>query len=235
MDKMQGKKLVEQLPDKTIMVLGHLGLSLTDARQLHTELGEVLKSCNVANKNRVQSVEDSLFGSADSGGVFTVYINDDNDFETMRAAFKTTHAIVSVIDALMQFHSDQEALNIIIAKQVMEGRAKSYMFYPDQFAQQIAKRTMEYLKIKCIYHQTREIMGVFCRKSDLEISVTFRGQLLNELQQHGKANVDTKDIPESYLAYPATLVAFLRKRFPDQEVDLQKSSKIFKFSIKKTS
>jgi hypothetical protein len=177
------------------------------------------------------NVAKQMFDSAENGSVFTVHIMDENDLYEIKTALKVeSRSIVPVIGALMDFHKSNESLNILISDRVMGDSA--YMRYTNQFAQQVSKTTQEFLKVRCIHNSERGIMGVFCRKTEFDVSVTFKGQLIAALRANGEATFNCVDIPGTYLDYPSMLLYTLRKKMPDHEIALKRTKQSFKFTAK---
>lgn len=210
-------------------------LTVEEARRLVILLQEELKSCNVANRPTLFDNQANLFASSDDGSVFTSTINDEEEYNAARAAFSLdSGSMLSVIGAVMNYHADQESLNILVHEDVMRKHAKSYLTFTGQFASLIAKQTHDFLKIRVVYSRERKQCGIFCRKSDFDLSVTFRGQLMSLLTKSGASEIriPKEQIPETYRLYPSTLTAFVRKRMPDHEVNLEKTKTEFVITIK---
>lgn len=216
-----------------LIVLNTQEFTLPEARRLVNELRDAIKNCNGAIPKFEN--ESSLFASADDGSVFTAYLNDEEEFNAARAAFNIERAgsILPVIGAIMHFHADQESLNIIVADSVMEAHAKSYLTFTGQFATLLSKVSEEFLRVRVLYDKERKQCGIFCRKSDFDLSVTFRGQLIAALKREGRVSVKLENVPETYILYPSTLIHFLRKRLPDCEVSAKKTRTTFEIVAEK--
>lgn len=174
------------------------------------------------------NVAKQMFASAEDGSVFTVRIEDENGLQEIKDALNVqSRSIVPVIGALMEFHRNNESLNIIISDTVMGHSA--YARYTNQFAQQVSKTTQEFLKVRCFHDPKDKVMGVFCRKTETDISVTFKGQLVAALQSTGEATFKITDIPGTYVDYPSMLLYTIRKKFPENEITLKKMKNSFKF------
>lgn len=228
------KTIATLQPDGNINILG-IVITPIEARRLileiRTALKEGLKSkgfASIAHTN----VSKQMFDSADDGSVFTVRIMDESSLMEIKQALGVeTHGIVPVIAALMEFHKQNESLNIMIGESAM-GDTK-YHHYTGQFAHQLAQYTQEFLKIRAIYDTGTKVMGVFCRKTEFDISTTFKGQLVAGLRKNGEISFDKKDIPDTYLDYPSMLLYTIRKKLPEYAVQLTKQKKRFKFTAKK--
>lgn len=221
---------------KPIKLIDGINITVDEARVIILKLKAQIKdhawSATAAHSVAHVNVAKQMFDSANDGSVFTVHITDENElFEIKRALSVDSRSIVPVIGALMEFHKDNESLNILISDAVMGDSA--YKRYTGQFAQQVAKTTQEFLKVRCIYDTFLATMGIFCRKTEFDISVTFKGQLVATLQSKGEATFNRIDIPETYLDYPSMLLYSIRKKLPGYSITLKKTKTSYKFSAEK--
>jgi hypothetical protein len=229
-------KIATLQQDGNIALLGG-GVVVTpgEARRLIIELRDALKEstkskgfATVAHTN----IAKQMFASADDGSVLTVRIPDESALAEIKKALQVeSHGLVPVLAALMEFHKANESLNILIGSLAMNGT--KYHNYTGQFAQQLAQHTQEFLKIRCIYDTVQKIMGVFCRKTDFDVSTTFKGQLVAGLRKNGEMSFQKDDVPSTYLDYPSMILYTVRKALPEYEVKLLQQKTRFKFVAKK--
>ncbi len=130
-------KLATLQKDGNIALFGQtIVIKPIEAKELLIQLKAVLKNANgdapsVAHTN----VAKQMFDSARDGTVFTVHIPDENAlYEIKQALAVNSNGIVPVIAALMEFHKNNESLNILIGRVVMGGT--KYHNYTGQFAHQ---------------------------------------------------------------------------------------------------
>ena len=225
-------KIATLQPDGNINVLGII-MTPADARSLIIRLRAVLKSAGKTTP-RI-NIAKTLFDSIDDG--YTVFINTPQNLFEIKLAFGVeSESVVPIVEALMEFHKSNESLNILIHESVMlESGAGSYLRYTSQFAQHISKLTQEFLKVRCIFNSETRMLGIFCRKSEMDLSMTFKGQLYNTLIAQGKAAFKREDIPDTYLAYPSMLLYTIRKKLPDYQVSLRQTKNTFQFNAKKVA
>ena len=217
-----------------IEVIEGINVTPDEARAIIFRMKQQLKNSDWKSTPVPRShvnIAKQMFDSAENESVYTVRIEDEHSLQEIKEALNVeSRSIVPVIGALMEFHKNNESLNIIISDTVMDHSA--YARYTNQFAQQIAKTTQEFLKVRCFHDPKGEVMGVFCRKTETDISVTFKGQLVAALQSTGEATFKITDIPGTYVDYPSMLLYTIRKKFPDNEIILKKMKNSFKFTKK---
>jgi len=217
-----------------IIMLKAVGLTQEQAKQHVKLVSKLIKDCNVATLESPPLVR-SLFASCDDPKVFTLYIRTDQEFHDIRSALKPQKdTIISLLARIMEYYSEKESINIILSREVMRNRGDTYHRYTAQFAQQVASHTQEFLKIKAIYSAERGELGIFCRKSEFDISTTFFGQLLNQLRSKGHVYVDFNDMPDTYVAYPSMLHFKLKQKLRNPKIKMTKLAKGLKFSGENT-
>ena len=219
--------------DNNILLHGHT-LTRAEARELSIRLNALLKESDVTDYRRARfvpiNIAKDLFDSVDDGTAFTVHIEDEKYLDDIRAAFNVEE-ILDCVDALMKQHGNNDSLNIMFENSTGDDYANSTM----SFAQSVAGRTQEFLKIRCLYDQKTRTLGVFCRKNEADISLTFRGHLCNELITKGHCEFDHINIPDTYLQYPSMLLYNIRKKLPELKIELKKKKNSFRFTAKKVA
>lgn len=208
-------------------------LTVADAKLHIKAVQKLIKDCDVATIESPPMVR-SLFESVDNPEVQTIYIRTDQDYHDSRQALKVPKdTIISLLETIMNYYKEHESLNIIISREVMRNRGETYHRYTAQFAQQVAARTQDFLKVKAIYSAERGELGIFCRKSEFDISMTFFGQLIAALKQHGTVTTDFNDMPDTYVAYPSMLHHKIKSKLSDPKVKMVKLVRGLKFSCEK--
>lgn len=230
--KTQVKDQELRLDDGLILLQG-MSYTIAEAKQLVKQLQTLIKqNCNVAITP--QPMARSLFESVDNPEVLNIYIDTDQDFLDIRTALKVEKdSLVRVLDALMEYYKEREALNIIIKGEVLRNHGDSYLRHTAQFGQQISNCTQEFLKVKAIYDRPKGLLGIFCRKSDFDLQVTFFGQLVETMLQKNEAFVTHSDLPETYRDFPSMLHFKLKKKLDNQSVKMQKLKSGLRFYLPK--
>lgn len=219
--------------DGNVQLFGQIVITPKEAKALVIRIRALLKNISGTSHAPLARINLSkaMFDSAEDDSVFTVRINTEQElFEINQGLQVKSRSIAATIGALMEFHKHNESLNIILGDEVI--RDFAYTRYTGQFAQQIAHLTQEFLKIRCIYDIEKKVMGIFCRKSEADLSVTFKGQLCNSLITKGEVTFDKVDVPDTYLQYPSMLLYTVRKKLPDYKINLRKTKNTFKFTAK---
>lgn len=221
-----------KIEDNNIL-LGNCYYTRDETKALIKKLQTLIKSCNVATTPA--PIVESLFDSVNDPNTLTIYVNTDEEFLDARAALKVEKdSLMALIDAMVDYYSERESLNIIFAKHTLRNHGDSYFRFTAQFAQQIAAKTQEFLKVKVIYDSNKELLGVFCRKSDFEISVTFFGNLLYNLERLGEVFAPYSIMPDTYVDFPSMLHFKIRKKVSEgMEVKMQKKPNGLKFILVK--
>lgn len=216
-----------------VFVIPATSLSYEEIKPYIKSLQALAKhNCNVATVSPV--MVQSLFDSVNNPDVLTIYINEDSDYRDIRAALKVEKdTFISLLEALMEYYNDRESLNIIIKKKVLRNHGDMFIRFTAQFAQQVAARTQEFLKVKVIYDSEKFLLGIFCRKSEFDVSVTFFGQLVYMLEEKGEAFSPYMDMPDTYQAYPSMLHFKLKKKLTNLDIKMQKLKTGLRFYFKK--
>lgn len=216
-----------------VITLRPVNLTPDEAREHIKLVSKLLKDCDVATLESPPLVR-SLFESINDPDILTIFVRNDQEYHDMRTVLKCKDTIIAFIAATMEYYKEKESLNIILSREVMRNRGDTYHRYTAQFAQQIATYTQEFLKIKAIYSAERGELGIFCRKSEFDISVTFFGQLVGKLRETGQVTVNFDEMPDTYVAYPSMLHYKIKAKMKDPKVKMVKLAHSLKFSCEKS-
>lgn len=227
-------KIQEPSFEEGVFTIPKQNLTRDETKSLIKSLQTLIKrNCNVATVSA--PMVRSLFESVDNPEVLTIYINTDEDFMDIRGALKIEKdSLLSLLDGMMEYYKDRESLNIIIKRHVLRNHGDTFYRFSASFAQQVAAKTQEFLKVKVIYDSEKELLGVFCRKNEFDISLTFFGQLIDTFKSKQEAYVLYTDMPDTYVTYPSMLHYKLKKELNlNSNINMQKMKNGLRFYFKK--
>lgn len=186
-------------------------LNPTEAQAMAKYLNEWAESCNVATAVPVVP-KTALFDSSNDPTVYTLEVDNKilTDFQTLRGGKEDLR---KTIIALMDYYSNQDSLNIILTSDALEKR-QSYIKFTAQLANYLTHNQENYTQCKVQFDSLTTRLGIFCRKGTEKSSLNsnFLGSVTAALKAYGSAQVDTADIPLSYLGNRASLKHLLTKR-----------------------
>lgn len=216
-----------------VIIIDTKTYTIDEAKILVKNLQSVIKkNCNVATVSA--PMVRSLFESVNNPDTLTIFIDSDEEYASIRAALKIEKdSLIAVLSALMEYYKEKEALNIIIKSYVLRNHGDVYRRYTAQFTQQVASKTQEFLKVKAVYDEREERLGIFCRKSEFDISVTFFGQLVDSMQKDREAFVLYSDLPDTYADYPSMLHFKLKKKLDNPDIRMHKLATGLRFYFPK--
>jgi hypothetical protein len=187
-------------------------VTLAEAREVYENLGKWIDSCNVATA-KVVNPQSALFDTSNDPDVYTLEISNQilTDFQTLRKS--PGEDMRKTLLALMDFYSNNDQLNLIILSDVLEKR-QSYIRYTAQLANYLAHNQGNYTQCRVQFDPFTSRLGIFCRKGTEKSSLNsnFLGAVTASLKAYGSAQVDTRDIPLSYIGNRASLKHLLTKR-----------------------
>lgn len=185
-------------------------LTPDQARELGKYLTEWAESCNVATP---VSPKTALFDSCADPNVYVLEVDNKllSDFQRLRQS--PGEDMRKTICALMDFYSNNDSLNIILLSDVLEKR-QSYIKFTAQLANYLTHNQGSFTQCKVQFDHLSTRLGIFCRKGTEKssLSANFLGAVTAALKAYGSAQVDTADIPISYLGNRASLKHQLTKR-----------------------
>lgn len=195
---------------KFIRIIDSISLSLEDATQLRDHLSEAIDNCNVATRISPKS---ALFDTCADSNVYVLELDNKTltDFQTLRKS--VGEDIRKTIIALMDYYSNQDQLNIILLADALEKR-QSYIKFTAQLANYLTHNQENYSQCKVQFDNLTTRLGIFCRKGTEKsaLNSNFLGSVTAALRAYGSCEVDTADVPMSYLGNRAALKHLLTTR-----------------------
>jgi hypothetical protein len=187
-----------------------LTIPLEAARELHQAIGEAIESCNVATHITPKT---ALFDTCVDKDVYVLELDNKTltDFQTLRNS--VGEDIRKTIIALMDYYSNQDQLNIILLADALEKR-QSYIKFTAQLANYLTHNQTNYSQCKVQFDHLTTRLGIFCRKGTEKsaLNSNFLGSVTAALRAYGSCEVDTADVPMSYLGNRAALKHLLTTR-----------------------
>lgn len=193
------------------------------------------KSCNVATEPT--PLVRSLFESINDPNVLTIYVRTDQEYHDISVALKPRReGNTALIGAIIYYYKERESLNIILSHQVMDNQGDTFYRSTAQYAQQLSSTyNSEFPKIKALYDTQRKELGIFCRKVELDMSLTFLGQMTNQLKKVKQLIISYDQMPDTYVTYPSMLHHKVKSKLENPEIKMIKLKKGLRFIIPEKS
>lgn len=209
----QEKKLAVGISNergKFVRILDSITISLGEAQELQRQLGEAIDSCNVATHI---SPKTALFDTCAEADVYVLELDNKTltDFQKLRNS--EGEDIRKTIIALMDYYSNQDQLNILLLADALEKR-QSYIKFTAQLANFLTHNQTNYSQCKVQFDNLTTRLGIFCRKGTEKsaLNSNFLGSVTAAIRAYGSCEVDTADVPMSYLGNRAALKHLLATR-----------------------
>jgi hypothetical protein len=216
---MQQEKLAEPIINergKFIRIIDSITLTLADTERLHKDIGEAIECCNVATAKQIVP-KDALFSTNQDPNVYVLDVSNQilTDFQRLRNS--PGEDMRKTIIGLMDFYATHDQLNIMLLSDALENR-QSYVKFTAQLANYLTHNQANYTQCRVQFDHLTSRLGIFCRKGTEKSSLNsnFLGSVTAALKAYGSAQVDTQDIPLSYLGNRASLKHLLSKRLNQQ-------------------
>lgn len=213
----------------------NIPITLEDAKELSKNLQRAIKeSCNVATATvQPPQLVRSLFESIDDPKVLTIFVRTDQEYHDISMALKPRKDTnTALIVAIMEYYKDRDSLNIILSHDVMRERGETFFRYTAQFAQQLmAQSGAIFIKIKALYDPQRKELGIFCRQTELDMSLTFLGRLIDQLKANKQVIVSYNDMPGTYVTWPSMLHHKVKTKLGNPDVKMIKLKQGIRFII----